>query len=208
MTTWRAGCCFATILWHRLYAGRAQARPPAAKALAELKGSSPALRGTEAGWIADYSLRQRGYFATLYRDQLAVLTGLNDSSIDYAYLWANVAWLVHASPDFAVEMVADYVPEDHWNIAIAMRHGDDDLKKQVDAALAKLIKDGSVEKKLGRFPNAILPPFPEKAKDKEKGREGDKEKGKDKDAETRKQGEGETGRQGDFRIRCRAASSG
>ncbi len=147
---------------------------PRVKALAELKGDKARRLGTEAGSIADYSLRQRGYLRTLYRNQLAVLKGLNDNSIDYAYLWANVAWLVHTSPDFAVELVADYVPEDHWNIAIAMRHGDDEFKQHVDAALAKLIKDGTVQKALARYHMPYFAPFAEKAKDKETRRQGDK----------------------------------
>ena len=170
---------------------------PRVKALAELKGDKARRLGTEAGSIADYSLRQRGYLRTLYRNQLAVLKGLNDSSIDYAYLWANITWLVHTSPDFAVELVADYVPEDHWNIAIAMRHGDDEFKKHVDAALAKLIKDGTVRKALARYHMPYFPPFPEEAKDKEKGRQGDKEKGRQGEKEKERQGDKETGRQGE-----------
>ena len=141
---------------------------PRVRALEELKGDKARRLGTEAGSIADYSLRQRGFLRTLYRNQLAVLKGLNDSSIDYAYLWANVAWLVQASPDFAVELVPDYVPEDHWNIAIAMRHGDDEFKRHVDAALAKLIKDGTVQETLARYHMPYFAPFPEKKDEKEK----------------------------------------
>ncbi len=170
---------------------------PRVKALGDLKGDKSRRLGTEAGSIADYSLRQRGYLRTLYRNQLAVLTGLNDSSIDYAYLWANVAWLVHASPDFAVELVADYVPEDHWNIAIAMRHGDDEFKKHVDAALAKLIKDGTVQKTLARYHMPYFPPFPDKKEAKEKDRQGDKEKGRQGDKDKGSEGDKERGRQGD-----------
>ena len=145
---------------------------PRIKALAELKGDRARRLATEAGSIADYRLRQRGYLRTLYRNQLAVLKALNDSTVDYAYLWANVAWLVHTSPDFAVELAADYVPEDHWNIAIAMRDGDDELKRHVDAALTKLIKDGTVTSTLARYHMPYFAPFPE-----EKG-EGDKQKDK------------------------------
>ena len=145
---------------------------PRVKALAELKGEKARRLATEAGSLADYRLRQRGYLRTLYRNQLAVLKGLHDSSVDYAYLWANVAWLVHTSPDFAVELVPNYVPEDHWNIAIAMRHGDDEFKTHVDAALAKLIKDGTVQRTLARYHMPYYPPFPEEKKEKEQA-EGD-----------------------------------
>ena len=38
----------------------------------------------------------------------------------YAYLWANVGWTLHVSPDLSLELVPNYIPEDHWNIAVAM----------------------------------------------------------------------------------------
>jgi ABC-type amino acid transport substrate-binding protein len=133
---------------------------PQVKSLAELKDRSRRL-ATEAGSVADYRLRQRGYLRTLYRNQLAVLKALHDGAIDHAYLWANVGWTLHASPDFAVQVIPGYVPEDHWNVAIAMRQGDDELKGHVDRALDKLIKDGTVARALARYHMPYYPPFPE-----------------------------------------------
>ena len=74
---------------------------PRVRSLAELKGERRDASGTEAGSIADYRLRQRGYLRRLYRNQLATLKALDDGDIDFAYLWANVGWTLHASPDFA-----------------------------------------------------------------------------------------------------------
>ena len=124
---------------------------PHVQSLAELKGVKSERLGTEAGSVADYSLRQRGYLRRLYRNQLAALKALNDGDIDYAYLWANVGWTLHASPDLNVELVPNDVPEDHWNIAVAMGPGDDELKRQVDAALDALIADGTVARALARY---------------------------------------------------------
>src|SRR6185295_13861711 len=109
--------------------------------------------------IADYRLRQRGYLRSLFRNQLAVLKALDDSSIDYAYLWANVGWTLHASPEFNARLVPGYVPEDHWNIAVAMRKGDDELKRQVDVALGKLSDDGTVSRTLAGYYVPYFPPF-------------------------------------------------
>jgi ABC-type amino acid transport substrate-binding protein len=135
---------------------------PRARSLADLKGARSRRLGTEAGSIADYRLRQRGYLRRLFRNQLAVLKSLNDGGIDYAYLWANVVWKIHKSPDFKLEQVPGYVPEDHWNIAIAMRHGDEELKRHVDAALAKLVKNKTVARTLARYHMPYFPPFPTK----------------------------------------------
>lgn len=148
---------------------------PQLKSLSDLKGEKARRLGAEAGSIADYRLRQRGYLRSLYRNQLAVLKAMHDGSIDHGYLWANVGWTLHTSPDLAVKLAAGYVPEDHWNIAIAMRHGDEELKKHVDAGLAKLIKDGTIAKTMARYHVPYFAPFPDDKKDKDG----------DKDAEAR-----------------------
>ena len=65
------------------------------------------------------------------------------------------------------------MPEDHWNIAVAMRRGDDELKRHVDAALDALIKDGDRRPRPGPLPRAaITPPFPEPARDAQGSAEG------------------------------------
>ena len=142
---------------------------PHVQSLAELKGAKSQRLGTEAGSVADYSLRQRGYLRRLYRNQLATLKALNDGDIDYAYLWANVGWTLHVSPDLKLELVPNYVPEDHWNIAVAMCRGDDELKRHVDAALDALIEDGTVARVLGRYHVPYYAPFPEPTGDAQEG---------------------------------------
>ena len=66
---------------------------PQVKAAGRAQGGKIA-RGwaAEAGSVADYHLRQRGYQRSLYRNQLAVLKAIDSGGIDYAYLWANVGW--------------------------------------------------------------------------------------------------------------------
>jgi polar amino acid transport system substrate-binding protein len=138
---------------------------PHVQSLADIKGEKSRRLGAEAGSVADYRLRQRGYLRRLFRNQLAALKSLNDGAIDYAYLWANVGWTLHTSPDLALEIAADYVPEDHWNIAVALRQGDDELKKHVDAALEQLLKDGSVSRALNRYHMPYFPAFSEEKMD-------------------------------------------
>ena len=128
--------------------------------LADLKGAKSQRLGTEAGSVADYSLRQRGYLRRLFRNQLATLKALNDGDIDHAYLWANVGWTLHVSPDFKLNLVSDYVPEDHWNIAVAMRRGDDELKRHIDQAIDALINDGSVSRIMAAYHVPCYSPFP------------------------------------------------
>jgi polar amino acid transport system substrate-binding protein len=138
---------------------------PSARLLAELKGAKSQRLGTEAGSVADYALRQRGYLRRLYRNQLATLKATNDGDIDYAYLWANVGWTLHVSPDLKLELAPSFVPEDHWNIAVAMLRRDDVLKRHVDAALETLKSDGTVLRALRRYHVPYFPPFAEPARD-------------------------------------------
>jgi polar amino acid transport system substrate-binding protein len=140
---------------------------PHARSLADFKGEKGARLGTEAGSVADYRLRQRGHLRRLYRNQLAVLKALDDGAIDCAYLWANVGWTLHNSSDFALRIVPGYVPEDHWNIAVATIAGDDEWKGRVDAAVAKLVGDGTVARALARYHVAYFPPFAEEKADEE-----------------------------------------
>lgn len=134
---------------------------PAVAALADFKGPKSQRLGTEAGSVADYRLRQRGYERRLYRNQLAAITALDRADIDGAYLWANVGWALHTSSELALEIVPGYVPEDHWNIAVAMLQGDDELQRRVDTAIAKLVKDGTVPTALARYHVPHFPPFSE-----------------------------------------------
>ncbi|MFI5455424.1 MAG: substrate-binding periplasmic protein [Isosphaerales bacterium] len=138
---------------------------PHVQSLRELKGAKSQRLGAEAGSVADYSLRQRGYLRRLYRNQLAALKALSDGDIDHAYLWANVGWTLHVSPDLNLELVPNDVPEDHWNIAVAMCRGDDELKRHVDAVLDALIADGTVGRALGRYHVPYHAAFPEPAID-------------------------------------------
>jgi polar amino acid transport system substrate-binding protein len=126
---------------------------PRARSLADLTGARSQRLGAEAGSIADYRLRRRGYLRRLFRNQLAALKALSDADIDFAYLWANVGWTLHASPDFdaRLEIIPGTEPEDRWNIAIALRRGDDELKQKVDAALETLLADGTVARALARY---------------------------------------------------------
>jgi polar amino acid transport system substrate-binding protein len=135
---------------------------PRVKSLTELKGDKSRRLATEAGSVADYRLRQRGYLRGLYRNQLAVLKALDDGAIDYAYLWANVGWTLDAAPEFKLELVPDYAPEDHWNIAVAMRKNDVELKRRVDEAVEKLVKEGRIARSLARYHVPHFPPFDDK----------------------------------------------
>ncbi|NOY29481.1 MAG: transporter substrate-binding domain-containing protein [Planctomycetes bacterium] len=152
------------VIYSRPYYGTgyflvARSGAPTIKSLADLKGEKSRRLGTQAGTIADYSLRQRGYLRRLFGTQLAVLTSLENSGIDYAYLWSNIGWILHHSPDVKAKLVPNFVPEDRWNIAIAMRRGDEQLKKHVDRALGRILEKQLVADALKRYHTPYFSPF-------------------------------------------------
>jgi ABC-type amino acid transport substrate-binding protein len=57
------------------------------------------------------------------------------------------------------------LPEDQWNIAVAMRKHDVELKKRVDSALEKLVKDGTVSRAMARYHVPYFAPFADKKKE-------------------------------------------
>jgi polar amino acid transport system substrate-binding protein len=126
---------------------------PRVRSLGELKGARSRRLGAEAGSVADYNLRRRGYLRRLFPNQLAALKALSDGEIDFAYLWANAGWTLSVSPDFAAKLAIDpgVESEDRWPMAIALRRGDDALGRQVDAALGALVAEGMVARTLARY---------------------------------------------------------
>lgn len=144
---------------------------PRVHSLKEIKEAKSFRLGTEAGSVADYRLRQAGHLRRLYRNQLAVLKALSDGDIDFAYLWANAGWTLHTTPEFDVELEACYVPEDHWNIAVAMVRGDDELQRHVDEALGTMIEDGTVARAVTRYHVPYFAPLPEPGRAVEVGAE-------------------------------------
>jgi polar amino acid transport system substrate-binding protein len=137
---------------------------PRIKRLDELKGEQSNRLGTQAGTLADFALKQRGYQRKLYGSQESALKAVADGQIDFAYLWSNAAWLVRPSEKPAVEIVQPYELEDWRDMAIAVRGGDDEFRKQLDRALAELVQQQVIERLLTRYHLPYYPPTEAKAK--------------------------------------------
>jgi ABC-type amino acid transport substrate-binding protein len=152
------------VIYSRPYYGTgyllvARENVPRVASLEELRGEASRRIGTQAGTIADYSLRQNGYERRLYGTQLAALQALHTGDIDYAYLWSNIGWILHASPEFTSTVLPDFTPSERWNIAIAMRRGDDEMKQHVDRAVGELLNKELVEDALERYHVPFFAPF-------------------------------------------------
>lgn len=107
--------------------------------------------GTEAGSLGDFALKERGFKTMPHGSQAAALKALADSDIDYAYLWANAAWLVHSSKAKTLEVAQPFELADWRDMAAAVRRGNDEFVAQLNGALAALINEKVVERLLVRY---------------------------------------------------------
>lgn len=119
--------------------------------LAELNEEQGRRLGTQAGTMADFALKQRGFQRKLYPSQPAVLKAVADGQLDYGYLWSNAAWLLRGPEDFPVEVVQPYELEDWRDMAAAVRRSDDELRTHLDRALTELIQEKVVEDLMKRY---------------------------------------------------------
>ena len=130
--------------------------------------------GAEAGSIAGDLLKQKGYNRRVYRSQIAVLNGLQKGDIAFGMLWANAGWLIEngppnprrgaqtttpAYPD--LKLVEAYLPGPgfRWDIAVAVRKGDEDLKRAIDAVIQEKIIGEPIEKICKKYKLPYYDPF-------------------------------------------------
>lgn len=81
---------------------------------------------------------------------------------DVALLWApSAGWWVKLHPDSGLKLVKGYTPEPEmrWNIAIAVRKGDRDLKEAIDQAIDRLVKSGQIREILAKYGVPFYAPF-------------------------------------------------
>ena len=130
--------------------------------------------GAEAGSIAGDLLKQKGYNRRVYRSQIAVLNGLQKGDIAFGMLWANAGWLIEngppnprrgaqtttpAYPD--LKLVEAYLPGPgfRWDVAVAVRKGDEDLKHAIDAVIQEKIIGEPIEKICKKYKLPYYEPF-------------------------------------------------
>src|SRR5262249_23977323 len=84
---------------------------------------------------------------------------------DAAFLDADFAsWYLHQHPQLALRLVNDYVPREHWNMALAVRARSVELLTELNQALADLAEAGDLRKVYAAHGVAYRPPFTNNAR--------------------------------------------
>src|SRR5437879_3855152 len=75
-----------------------------------------------------------------------LLHGFQAARLDAAFLDADfAAWYLHAHPDLKLRLVADFVPRERWNLAVAVRAKDAPLLVEINRALSQLAESGELK---------------------------------------------------------------
>lgn len=121
------------------------------KGLEDLKGKKI---GVLTGSVTVQVLKDKGLGAeeVLYPDQNTIIIELNNGRIDAGYLEvASSAWALRKDPSLNIKLVKEYVPDHRFNVGVAVRKGDAALLTAINAALEKMMNDGTMEKLLKEY---------------------------------------------------------
>lgn len=115
--------------------------------------------GVLAGSVTVDLLESKGIGnLVVYPDQNTIFLELNNRRIDAAYLEApSAAWILRNDPGLQIRIVDTYVPEERFDAGIGLRKGEDELRDALNALVAEMRADGTIE---GILASYRVPFFP------------------------------------------------
>ncbi len=128
------------------------------RSLAELVGKRI---GVVAGTVA---LSEKNHTVVSFKTREDLLTGFRSGALDAAFLDADfAAWYLHARPKLGLRLVKEYVPREHWNMALIVRAKDAALLVDLNRALAQLAESGALREIHSDNGVPFRPPFTDSA---------------------------------------------
>ncbi|HEX2891023.1 substrate-binding periplasmic protein, partial [Vineibacter terrae] len=117
--------------------------------------------GVQVGSLAQMVLGQRGLRTTPYGFEDEMIEALAEGTIDAAAISpASAGYFNLKNPGRAVRLVHAYEqePELAWNIAVGMRGADALLGQKIDAAVQRMLADGTIRDIYARYGIEHRPP--------------------------------------------------
>ncbi len=94
-----------------------------------------------------------------YPSQAAILTAIAQGEIAAGYVGAvHAGWLLKNHPEWPVELAKE-APQDHWNIVIAVRKQDVELKAALDKVIQQMLDHNEIASILQQYGIPFYPPF-------------------------------------------------
>jgi polar amino acid transport system substrate-binding protein len=119
--------------------------------------------GVQVGTLAQMVLGQRGIAVTPFGFEDEMIEALAAGSIEGAAVSpATIGWFNLTHPGRAVRLVHAYEQEPQlaWNVAVGLRGSDAALREKVDAAVERLLADGTVRAIYRRYGVEHRAPLP------------------------------------------------
>jgi ABC-type amino acid transport substrate-binding protein len=110
--------------------------------------------GVMVNSLASKLLDQRGVRTVPYAFETDMVADLGKGEIDAcAVSPASIAWYIHSHAGSGLRYLHAYdtEPELRWNLAVGLRRSDDAMLDAINAALDKLIRDGSLAQIYARY---------------------------------------------------------
>ncbi len=110
--------------------------------------------GVQMGSLAHMFLEQRGVKTTPFGFEDEMIEALADGTLDGAAVSpATIGYFNLTQPQRAVRLLHAYEQEPHlsWNVAVGMRGSDEPLRAKMDAAVDRLLADGTIRAIYARY---------------------------------------------------------
>src|SRR5262245_33522138 len=96
---------------------------------------------------ATVPLPENKHTVVRFQTREEVLDRFAADKLDAAFIDADfAAWHMHCHPKLDLRLVEDYVPREHWNMALAVRTENAKLLVEINKALAELAESGELKK--------------------------------------------------------------
>ena len=124
-------------------AGYVLVRAPSARPVRSLDELGDARLAVEGESVPVFTLRQRGHPVRVVPDARAVIEAVAQARAAYGYVWGPVAAsLVRGRTD--VVLAHEFTPVDRWDFAMAVRAGEEQLRRQLSAAIVSIREAGEI----------------------------------------------------------------
>lgn len=118
--------------------------------------------GVEMMTVADFQLFRQGYSRELYRTQVDIFQGLATGQVAAGLMWyPTAAWLIKGAPEAGLAVLAGD-PGLRYEIAVALRREDENLRLAIDAILGRLDAEGAIRQTLQRYGLSTWPTHTDK----------------------------------------------
>ena len=95
-----------------------------------------------------------------YPSQAAILQALDKGEVASGYVGAvQAGWLLKTHADWHVELAKRDPPQNHWNIAIAIRKENPELKAALDNLIQQMLDHNEIAPILEKYGIPFYPPF-------------------------------------------------